>query len=131
MFYQEDQYLRSFLRCVISFMYFYEDNPEGKHEAYLDESLDSVLDLWTGEEDETNKKIFPGDILSDGVCNTYTVDHGWAGNGSSEHYAKCYILSPVCHDGDIEQLSPDKAKECAIIGNIHETPELLDNPNLK
>lgn len=66
MFYQNDQYLISFLRRVTSFLAFEHDDKEGRHESYLDDyALEKCLDLYTGRKDRNKKMIYSGDIIKD------------------------------------------------------------------
>ncbi len=65
MFYQNDQYLISFLRRVTSFLAFEKDGKD-RHESYLDNySLEKCLDLFVGRKDRKKREIYTGDIIKD------------------------------------------------------------------
>ena len=110
MFYQDDQYLISFLRRVTSFLAFEHDGKEGKHESYLEEyELEKCLDLYTERKDRNGKEIYCGDIVKDdsgkivieGLCNAEKV-----------------IKEPTSATIDF--------LEGEIIGNVHENALLLE-----
>lgn len=66
MFYQNDQYLISFLRRVTSFLAFEHDDKRGRHESYLDDyALEKCLDVYVGRKDRNKKEIYSGDIIKD------------------------------------------------------------------
>lgn len=120
MFYQDNQFLISFLRRVSSQLYFLKDTKEegvnemngGVHESYLKPyELENCLDMWTGLFDKNGKKIFEGDILDfqNGFIREILFSDG------------CFRLRDNPYQNDY--------KHGEIIGNIYENPELLFNPS--
>lgn len=130
LFYQGDQYLTSFLRRVGSFLYYHDPDADEKHEAYLEQTVDEVLDQCTGIKDKNGKYIFEGDIV------TYdTEDGGWAFaiikwsddeeagyNEDSGLLIAGFYLSVL---GEYEQEEDDEDGGFQVIGNIWNNPELL------
>ncbi len=119
LFYQGDQYLTSFLRRVSSFLYLHNsadgDDSDGKHEAYLEQTVDEVLDQCTGVKDENGKYIFEGDILKD--KNGVIFQVFFQDNGNLPGFARTRL------DGGEDILIEN---DWLIIGNIWENPELLN-----
>lgn len=132
MFYQEDQYLVSFLRRVTSQLYFHKDTKEkgvnemngGVHESYLAPfELENCLDEYTGLKDQNEKEIYAGDIVK------FIVDQG---EMKTTEYGKSTISfwDFQWHVGTQEEEYGDKLNEFSggdleVIGNTWENPELL------
>lgn len=114
MFYQDDQYLGSFLRRACMHITHDEGHDEKEHESYLDFDIDHYLMQYTGLKDAKGNDIYEGDILSnaalDGEYYQVIFDDG------------CFYTS---WGGVQEQLSECLYME--IMGNIHENPELIPN----
>lgn len=149
MFYQEDQYLISFLRRVTTFLDFQNPKPRtqvedprtektdayngGVHESYLPVTLESVLDLFVGVEDKNKKEIYAGDILE----GFFESQHGnikmrgvvfWDYYGFRLKVIQKYS-TPV-RDGmvnyfDFIESNGDLLMGKVVIGNEFENPELL------
>lgn len=109
MFYQDTQYLISFLRRCTSYIFFEKDGEEGKHESYLPKPLEDYLDEYTGLKDKNGKEIYEGDILeSQAFIDTFE----WIDGAYS-----------LCRDMGSRPITTHYPYE--VIGNIYENPELL------
>lgn len=89
--------------------------------------LDTVIMQSTGLTDVNGKEIFEGDIvkaLSEGYCGTFQVK--WRNEGTP-----MYILYPAWQNEQFWDLKGVNGVDDGIevIGNIHEHPELLNQPN--
>ena len=62
LYYQDDQYLTSFLRRVIRDIN-YDNDIMSDHESYLPKPLEEYLEQWTGLTDRNGVKIFEGDMV--------------------------------------------------------------------
>lgn len=91
---------------------------------------DVILMQCTGLKDKNNKLIYEGDIVS---VKVETQDFF----GEDEYYSKNYKGEIIFEKGEIaiDVIDTTKhpislyyhAKDCEIIGNIYENPELLEN----
>lgn len=117
MFYQDTQYLISFLRRCTSYIFFGKDGEDGKHESYLPKPLEDYLDEYTGLLDKSGKEIYEGDILSnDGSAIGYILFYkdGW------------YLYNGK--KGNLEgwgRLLDYVNANFKVIGNVWENPELI------
>lgn len=136
LFYQENQYLLSFLRRLSQHLIWEQSGVEKEHESYLEGDLESYLERWTGLLDKNGKEIYEGDVVryrddntterTVKVANVYWMD--WA------DWAKVPFLhpfgSPVAGKNlpegrSVETVFVTPPSESEVIGNIHENPELL------
>lgn len=82
---------------------------------------DEILMQYTGFKDKNGKEIYEGDILKrDGHWNMYIV---W-----DDEYSR---LAFICADWIVTQgktimLSQESLRRHAVVGNIYENPELID-----
>ncbi len=137
MFYQDDQYLISFLRRVTSHLYFHKDTKEkgvnemngGVHESYLEPfELEKSLDQYTGIKDKDGKEIYEGDIvrcievvdlLADRKADREQLD--FVGVIEFDNEGADYNIQG---NGHLRGLGTGK-QMLEIIGNVYENPELL------
>lgn len=100
MFYQEDQYLASFL----SRAYTYDCNRQ--HESYISEGF--TLMLWSGMLDVEKKKIFESDIIEDaeGKIGVVYFESGCF----MANFGDTPIILALCNDSKV-------------IGNLFEKPK--------
>lgn len=114
MMYQDNQYLGSFIRRVVTRIMLENGSGEPReHESYLPKGtrIDDYLMQWTGLTNASTCKIFEGDIVDYHgihVCGVVTWVDENAGFKVISHQ-KAYTL----HDG------------WEVIGNIHENSDLL------
>lgn len=108
MFYQDDQYLSSFLRRIY-------DQYSVPHPSYLPFELEERLMQYTGHKDKNKKKIFVGDIVKswlDGKEENFKIDMiKDIRNSMILNSGRAFDNSWLCFE---------------IIGNFRENPELLE-----
>ena len=92
-------------------------DPEGsEYICYQDQLNKFVFEQCTGLRDKNGKTIYEGDIVE---THDYTTEH------SQIVFDKgCYVLKSK--DVAIYDHLSSYEKQCEIIGNIHENPELLE-----
>ena len=134
MFYQEDQYLASFIgRAVSLIIQGHDPNDPGahRHESYLPNggNISEYLMQYTGIKDRNGIEIYEGDILmyvplpehNDGTCggDTYVVE--WKDFGFTARWLQATdpaaAYPPNALDGADEDME--------VIGNIYQHPDLL------
>lgn len=90
----------------------------------FDPVIPETVGQFTGLTDKNGKKIFEGDIVKEIFIKdsrTYKVEF-------STEYGNCGFL-PFCKS-DCYGEPITKAKDCEIIGNIHDNPELFEKENV-
>lgn len=133
LFYQEDQYLISFLKRVTTHIKYPSDHhahiyklDEGVHESYLEKPLENYLDQWTGLKDWNDKEIYNQDFLK--------LKQG--DDDPEKGLAPFDIGVITWMDGRYVFITDDaclEMTECLItgifdgevIGSVHTTPELI------
>lgn len=118
MFYQENQYLSSFLQRI-----YVKYNIT--HPSYLDFEIEDRLMQCTRLKDKNDKLIYEGDIVKGakmncGVSNPDICEVEW--DNSITGFIPLNLYDCDC---DIYNY----AEDMEIIGNIHENPELLKGRN--
>ena len=121
MYYQGDQYLSSFLRRIY-------DQYVISHPSALAFDLEDRLMQYTGLKDKNGKKIFQGDIV--------TWSDGDYVSPSNPRIAEVRLDPELCffavNIGDGHKFGfsnfayDDTENHLEVIGNIYETPELLN-----
>ena len=98
--------------------------PEYTSAIYVKEVDPSTVDQYTGLMDKNYKRIFEGDIVSTDIARPYLIVEFRDGcfmfncnDGGKDYYD---IMLPILEDAQTEY------KYGEIIGNIHDTPELLE-----
>lgn len=132
LFYQNDQYLVSFLRRV-TFMLKYgnattlddKDVLAYVHESYLgDHELEKCLEMWTGKIDIENKEVYNGDIVRATLRGGEPQFVTKVGIVKFGDYLKAFIVHFL--DEDIDDSKPiGRFYEVEIIGSVYLNPELL------
>ena len=115
MFYQNNQYLQSFLRRCCKF-----SNPDGReHEKYGNYELMQ----YTGLKDANGKYVYEGDVLGSKKKIIGHIVGGVRGYCYDVIYAK--PLSNGETRWSLYSTITDDYKDAEVIGNIYENPELL------
>lgn len=130
LFYQNDQYLISFLRRVTAFIKYEADDQEAVHESYLTKSLDEYLEMATGEQDEEGREVYRGDIVeymhisSDGIAfeNNQVGEIIWAQAGFVIKTKYWFSRGVGTEQRELIAVGPGIIKK--IIGNTHLNPKL-------
>ena len=85
---------------------------DGSTEKYYGKDL--IIEQFTGLLDKNNKKIYEGDILKSSKSGVlYPIEYD---------IDRCGFIAMKPHT----YLPPDAWSNCEILGNIHESPELLN-----
>jgi uncharacterized phage protein (TIGR01671 family) len=127
MFYQNEQYLESFLKRANNF----ETKFKKEHPKYNSK----VLCQYTGLRDKNGKEIYEGDIVNILVCNkswknrNFTIGYE-LGGFSLQIEGESPVSLGYYFWGLVENNKASSYKHCdgsffEITGNIHENPELL------
>lgn|SRR5574343_141855 len=92
--------------------------------AYYD-VIPETIGQFTGLKDKNGKKIFEGDIIK------FTRKQGYHTAYTGDTYMISFYNKSYCGYGinDTSPLTNKKSKECIVIGNIHDNPELLKQWN--
>ena len=109
MFYQENQYLTSFLRRVM-------DNFMVSHPKYLPCEMESMLQQYTGLKDKNGVEIYKRDVCKNDIW--------W----DKPRIIGFNCLGTVCsidEEGSEWSFNIDTAADIEVLGNIHQNPELL------
>jgi uncharacterized phage protein (TIGR01671 family) len=119
MFYQENQYLASFLRRFVTL-----ETGAAAHESYLKEDIDKYLMQYSGIKDKHGKEVYEGDILTyrdeDGDEQLWPVtfeDGCFVVNGSA-------IWDYLRYDKN-NQPTDHLEAYLEVAGNIYENKELV------
>lgn len=131
MFYQEEQYLVSFLRRVTMFLAFEHDDKDadgfngGRHESYLeDHALEKCLEQFTGLKDKNGVLIYEGDIIE-----AREAMFGEGANLKNKNVVKfedgAFKVATVNLFIVTENVPSGLSFDAEVIGNIYENPELL------
>lgn len=85
---------------------------------------------FTGLHSKSGQPIYEGDIVNEGFDSLYEIAMGYAGK-DMDNEPECWVGAPIGkgNDNNVWGLSNNQAKDCEIIGNIYENPELLTNSN--
>ena len=112
MFYQDDQYLASFIRRFVTL-----ETDWKTHESYLEKPIDDYLQQFTGLTDADEKEIYEGDLFRDDEGMLFEVT--W-----DEEYLQWYAWDVLNQEWN---MSLGEFLGVAIIkeGNVYENPELL------
>jgi uncharacterized phage protein (TIGR01671 family) len=110
MFYQEDQYLQSFLRRA------YMMDCGREHESYISEGF--TLLQYTGLKDKNGAEIYEGDVVR---FKAWKGKHQGAVKWNGATCGFEIEMSPTSHTGFFQ----DPLRTYEVIGNVHENPELL------
>lgn len=129
MMYQEQQYLGSFLRRVVTrIMLEHGSDTPMEHESYLPQgkSIDDYLLQYTGLLDKNGKKIYEADIVKFRSGNEYEVGEVVFGKHNG---AFCFFLPKegirVPMLNFMATMSLAATYDFEVIGNRYEHPELL------
>lgn len=112
MFYQDDQYLGSFIRRLVGFITGFKE-----HESYLSGKLEDYLMQYTGLKDKNGVEIYEGDVV-DGYKGKHVIE--W---GEIVGYGFGFVWRPL--EGNTESVT-GFIDEYEVIGNIYENPDLLN-----
>ena len=86
-------------------------------EFEYDHVQEKTVGQYTGMKDKNGKRIFEGDILKFSDCGIYPV--WWDAD---------FFTFGSCWFSDFDPLYKYDRNKIEVIGNIHDNPELLENP---
>jgi uncharacterized phage protein (TIGR01671 family) len=118
MFYQENQYLSSFIRRIY-------DQYVVNHPSYLGFQLEERLQQYTGLKDRNDKEIYESDIFIDSKGDFYKVIYC---NRHASFLGECIKETFQSSDPEYQEVGETTMlyTNIEVIGNIHENPELLE-----
>ena len=127
MMYQDNQYLGSFIRRVVMQVMLDRaiDEPRD-HESYLPAgtTIDDYLLQYTGRTDANSKKIFDGDLLE---AKDYWGEGDYAEVVWNEAQLQWYLTRNRSLHTPLRTPFADEHVPFAIVGNIYENPDMLNN----
>jgi uncharacterized phage protein (TIGR01671 family) len=124
MFYQEDQYLASFVRRAVAEILFDHGKEQREHEGYLPNGgeIEEYLTQYTGLKDKNGREIYEGDVLRQELTHNgedfvFTDSVFWANDMGGFYLQR--------EDGVMSSLAA-YVNDVEVIGNIYENPGLLE-----
>ena len=115
MFYQENQYLGSFIRRAVAEINLDHDREPREHESYLPNGgdIEEYLTQFTGLLDRNGVEVYEGDIIRNPWDETEIGLVSYVDNAFMPSFAYSETASMQMEDGEV-------------VGNVYQNPELLD-----